>query len=335
MTDLKTALDASLNNPLLALRLHIKDERAVGQHTLDGSLCVDVFPHRIFPDEGWTHQDVILTFIASAVKNYYASDRYNVNIIDLDPFTQPGPSYHPDFVLQKGAFCAHETLEDSPGVRISTNATTIDIPGLGLHLIEDFVPPHIFNPRHAHSDCCSLDYMTDGSAQDGTFDAPYALLTGVAQAFVGAPLQKRFPAEIGGAVLGRAFRMLKDRPSGKAGFAKGSEDGRYFMHKLMNTWTLRPDRAWMPSKYVSSPRLERLVKHFDERMVMAGTEMAKVALDFDIKSSQDVYAEGDSAHQTIRLKAAVDAIDTALLRHMPPELLTPLFAKRAAKQQNT
>lgn len=335
MTDLKTALQASLNNPLLALRLHIKDERAVGQHTLDGSLCVDIFPHRIFPDEGWTHEDVILTFIASAVKNYYASDRYNVNIINLDSFTQPGPSHHPDFILHQGAFCAHEMLEDGPGVRINTNATTIEIPGLGHHLIEDFVPLRIFNPRHVHNDCRFLDRMTDVSAQNGVFDAPYALVTGVAQAFIGAPLQKDLPAEISGAVLGRAFRMLKEHPSGKAGFSKGIEDGHYFMHKLMNTWTLRPDRAWMPSKYVSSPRLERLVKHFDERMVMAGTEMAKVALDFDIKSSQDVYAEADSAHQTIRLKSAVNAIDTAFLSHMPPELLTPMFAKRAAKQQNT
>ena len=64
-------------------------------------------------------------------------------------------------------------------------------------------------------------------------------------------------------------------------------------------------------------------------------EMAKAAIKSDIKSAQDVFAEANSAHQTIRLKMAVDAIDTALLRHIPDELLTPMFAKRAIKIQKT
>lgn len=335
MTDLKTALQASLDNPILALRLHIKDDRAVGKNTLDGSLCADVFPHRILPEEGWTHKDVVLTFLASAVKNYYASSRCNVNKIGLEYFTDPGIHHHPDFTLQQGAFCVHEALEQGPGVRITTNATTLNIPGIGEHLIDDFVPTHVFEPRQSHSEISSLDAMAENETTDLHMDASFALMIGVAKAFLDAPLQKRLPAEIGGAVLGRAFRMMKDQPSGKAGFSKGSEDGRFFMHRLMNTWTLRPDRAWLPSKYVASPRLERLINRFDKRLLRTGEEMAKAAIKSDIKSAQDVFAEANSAHQTIRLKMAVDAIDTALLRHIPDELLTPMFAKRAIKIQKT
>jgi len=308
--------------PVLTMVLHSTEEFP------NSHLLIDVFPNRIAPKAGYTHDDVILAIIGDAHCIHTGQwSRYSLD--HWTSYGQNGHAFeHPLATLSPNAVQActllHPAAAPSGAQPVAMGDNTITI---GSHAFARaafsypaYTPPSQDEARrtlraHQYTSPCML-----------------ACALGMAEASASQPRLLEFVPPI----CARYALLCTDAAdrTGKAARAHGREVGIDIKVALKKSWMVRPNRIGAITGLIASPDLDdvRAALRVPDAME-AGRAMG--ALFAEISTLDPYVLTGEdtppTAHAAIQAKALGKQVDHALIRHTPVEALKP--AARKAKER--
>jgi len=293
-----------------------------------GPLTIDIFPHRMTPRRGADLEDMIFTLLAmlegqTSEDHFGAHDIGQILASGLDhPYGQYGPG---------SVVCT--ARRDAHAAPVRCENGTIILPDGKTYSRRDF-SPLAYAPNTATQIENFLFQMQDRNE----LSPLVAVLLGVCQQLL--PLRyvhdlASGPLALGCVLAARAARLVQTtRPaSGRQASEAAWEITQKTLRDFAWTWTIMPDRGWMPESFVAGPTFEACLAKADPDLLALGR---RLAARLDAEEICGAITERDtrlSNHQQITLKGLLGEIDRAIEDGLPLDRLKPAARKRAARRR--
>lgn len=310
------------------------DRRSSSRPIVRKCFTIDIFEHRLEPQDGYTTNDmidvVLGTLIFQTVHNEAA-----LSLGSPGKWSEEG-SDHPIGVFHRGAIQLIPDYIDPDAEMITIEGSQVIFPGAPAVDVAGLFPKEVFHIHRRGSE-------TDSEAIKDTFAGnPFneILLGALLEA---GPLPHMIDGEEYQAfhdlerIAGRLATLLElGFPSGKMGRDRAMTAASGLCRNMRRLWWMMPDKMRHPSSLVPRPDLLQCVASCDTetvdfgRMVMRNLPSAVTHVSIDaVRTGDD---ESASNHQRIALKPALDELDMVIEQNAPIHLLKPAARKRRQKR---
>lgn len=299
------------------------------------SCTIDIFEHRLIPNDGYTTQDMIDVLLGSLIFETVHGDA-NLALNACGEWSQQG-SDHPIGLFECGAVQIISNIIDVEADLIVLDGQQVHLPDGSKVAIKGLFPANVIAP-HRRSSHADAQNMHDTFVHQ-KFNQ--IILGAILEAL---PLPYTDNAheipvfEDVARIAGRLSTLLDlGFAAGVQGRDRAMSDATGLCRNMFGNWWLRPDKMRQPEALKASPALSKIVKGCDPELIELGRKamrdlpatLSEVALEA-IKLGDD---ESASNHKRIALKPALKDFDTLIEDCAPIDLLKPAALKRRQKRK--
>jgi hypothetical protein len=332
MTQLPDWIAQGLRDDRTVLRLsfeHPHNPRA-------DSVFIDIFLHRITPKNGFTHEDAVMSIIAQMCIPSDKNLALYIAVPNVAPFLKT--AFHPDYDIQEGAVSLYVNQKSGSSCAATVTGNTVTLPD-----------GTVLSTRHIRP----LEIYDDGpyipklhiTHPPSYYDQTHSLVAGILSVYANtgyhtaheqyADSFDTLPRDMCEFIAGEIERHFVSQSScGIQATYKGEEMGIASYRLMTTSWMFRPDKSWMPRKWITTPKFDEVVQWGHQDLVEAGRLMARYMLNTSITCAQMRSSAIESAHITLAKKKIQKDLTTLFLKTCDPKRLKSQPNKKALKLQS-
>lgn len=296
------------------------------------SASIDLFPHRVTPRQGNTHDDILLWLASVAFRYVYRAGAIADGIL-LEIYTHGLNA--PFARIEKGAIAVSydPVADDQLHLRVTEDG--IRLPDGTEVPKENFCAPMIYEPRLERH---RPDWLK-GDRQWVADNLRGQVILALSAAALPCGLDYRETGNRISAIYGRMARLLSlNYAPGAAGSASATSDARQCFSKYIENWLAEPDRIYSPTQLQPTPDMKQMVCDLVPADIL---EMAKAAwsaaqgpdggpLSQACKATRGEKL-GTTNHEGLQLHQSIRRIDQAIESAARMDLLKPAARRRQEK----